>query len=148
MQTTYWKLFGVSLAGIILSVILCAVMVVLLLKRKISVKYFIIGAAVILLCAFIGTYIFIPCVKDYEFAANGTFIEENATVVEFTYVRDDPDGNGKTQYSLPKFYIDSKDEYVVLHTSGVELGKTYKIRFYPNTRICEIVAVIEQAKQR
>ena len=144
MQTTYWTLFGISLAVVILSIILCAVIVILLLKRKITLKYFITGAVVLSLCAFIGVYILVPCIKDYEFAASGTFIEENATVIEFTYVRDHPDGNGKTQYSSPKFYLEGKDEYVLLYAPGVEIGKTYRIRFYPNTRICEIVATIEQ----
>ena len=146
MQADYWTLFTLSLTGIILSVILCAVMAVLFVKRKIHLKYFLVGATVLLLCIFACAYIFVPCVKDYELAANGNFIEENATVVEFTYVRDDPDGNGETQYSSPKFYIESKDEYVVLNVSGVEIGKTYRIRFYPNTGICEIVGVVEQVE--
>ena len=146
MQATYWTLFWVSIAGLALSVILCAVTVVLLIKRKISLKYFIVGAAVLSICAFIGVYILVPCVKDYELVTNGDFLEETATVVEFTYGRDDPDGNGKTQYSSPKFYIEGKGEYVVLHANGVELGKTYRIRFYPNTRICEIVSVLEKVE--
>ena len=70
-------------------------------------------------------------------------MEDEATVVEFTCVRDDPDGNGQTQYSQPKFYIESKDEYIVLYVSNVEIGRKYRIRYLPNTKICEVIYCIE-----
>ena len=143
MQKTYWSLFGLSLTGIILSVILFLALIILLSKHILSVKYFVCYTSIILLVAIASIYIFIPCMKDYNFAKNNIFMEENLTVVEFTYVRGDPDGNGKIQYSAPRFYIQDKNEYIILYTADVEIGKTYRVRFFPNTRICEVLYCIK-----
>ena len=143
MQASYWALFGLSSAGIVLSLIFLVVLIILLKKRILDVKYFIGCTVTVVLVAIASIYMCVPCIKDYDFVKNNTFREENLTVVEFTYVRDDPDGNGKTEYSSPKFYVQDKNEYVVLHTRDVEIGKTYRIRFLPNTGICEILYCIE-----
>ena len=69
---------------------------------------------------------------------SGEYLEETAVVVCFTRVyRDEfePDPH----YSRPKFYIPEKDEYVILNAANVEIGKTYRIRYYPHTKICEAV---------
>ena len=49
------------------------------------------------------------------------------------------DGSGRQENSKPKFYLIEKDEYIVLNVKDVELGETYIIRFYPNTKICEVI---------
>lgn len=81
----------------------------------------------------------IPIVKDFHLAVSNTYVEDTAIVVEFTEVYFDADGNGETHYSKPKFYIPEKDEYVVLYAADVEIGKEYRIRYYPNTKICEAI---------
>lgn len=144
MARTYWTLFALCMCGCILSVLLAVLIVVLFNKKRLSKKY-LIGSMVALVFAF-GLSIFqlIPCIKDYKLVINNEFIEAEAVVIEFTYTNDDLDGNGKTTYAKPKFYIESKDEYVVLDASNVEKGKKYVIRYYPNTKICEVVDCIEQ----
>ena len=42
----------------------------------------------------------------------------------------------------PKFYLIEKNEYIVLNVKDVELGETYAIRFYPNTKICDVIEKI------
>ena len=82
------------------------------------------------------------CCKDYNYVVNNTYIEEKAKVVEFTVSRFDYDGSGRQENSKPKFYLIEKDEYIVLNVKDVELGETYIIRFYPNTKICDVIEKI------
>ena len=144
MYKTYWTLFTLGLLGMILSFILIVFISVLAIKGLIKKQYFIISTIVLVTAIAFSLHLFIPCIKDYRFISEGSFPEDEAVVVEFTYVKDDPDGNGETQYSKPRFYIESKDEYLVLNVSNVEIGKKYKIRYLPNTRICEILSCIEE----
>ncbi len=74
--------------------------------------------------------------------SSGTYIEEKAQVVEFTVSRISADGNGKLENRKPKFYLIEKDEYIVLYEKDVEVGGVYVIRYYPNTKICEIIEAI------
>ena len=85
---------------------------------------------------------FTLCCKDYNYVSNNTYIEEKAKVVEFTVSRIDYDGNGMQRNSKPKFYLIEKDEYIVLNVKDVEVGKIYIIRFYPNTKICDVIKKI------
>ena len=143
MQKTYWTLFALCLVGIILSFVLCLTVIILFCKRRLNLKYFIGYTLALFLTALVSTYQFGFCIRDYDFAKNNTFAEETLTVIEFTKVERDLDGNGKISYSKPKFYIHEKDEYIILHTKDVEIGKTYRVRYYPNTKICEILYCIE-----
>jgi len=143
MQKTYWTLFGLCLMGIIFSFIFCIFIIILFSKKQLNLKYFIGYILTLFLVFFASMYQFGYCIKDYNFAKNNTFIEETLTVIEFTKIERDLDGNGKISYSEPKFYIHGKDEYIVLYTQDVEVGKTYRVRYYPNTKICEILYCIE-----
>ena len=87
----------------------------------------------------ISTVEFIPCCKDYYYVSNNTYIETTGKVIEFTYVTKAYDTGSQKIYQGPKFYLSEYDSYIVLNTINVEVGETYLIRFYPNTRICEIV---------
>ena len=82
---------------------------------------------------------FILCCKDYQYVSNDTYIEAEAKVVEFTVSYIDYDGDGRRHNSSPKFYLIDQDKYIVLYASGVEVGETYIIRFYPNTKICDVI---------
>ncbi|MBR5797739.1 MAG: hypothetical protein IKY29_02175 [Clostridia bacterium] len=143
MQNTYWTLFALGLLGMLFSFLLLVILSILSAKGRLSKKYFLVATIFLILAILLSIYLIIPCIKDYKFISNGTFLEDEATVVEFTHVRDDPDGNGQTQYSQPKFYIESKDEYIVLYVSNVEIGRKYRIRYLPNTRICEVICCVE-----
>lgn len=78
----------------------------------------------------------VPCMKDFEYVKNGQCVEINARVIEFT---ERTKTDGVYDYTHPKFYIPQTDEYIVLNCREVEVGKTYKIRYLPNTKICEVV---------
>lgn len=86
---------------------------------------------------------FVRCCRDYRYVTNDTYVEEKAKVVEFTYSKRDYDGNGQIINAKPKFLIVDKGEYIILNAKNVDVGKTYIIRYYPNTRICEIVQEIQ-----
>ena len=146
MQKTYWTFFGVLLLGIAISILLILLITILFLKRMLRKNFFIGYTIVLLFVVFLCIYFFVPCVKDYPIVIKGAYLEDDARVVSFTYVRDHPDGNGQTQYSKPKFYIESKDVYIILIANDVEIGKEYRIRYYPNTGICEVVYCISDGK--
>lgn len=143
MIETYWSTVIVFSVLIILSVSLALLISILTIRGSLTKKFGIISLVLILLTLILIIWYVIPVAKDYKFVSNNEFIEVEAVVVEFAYVRDDLDGNGHTEYSKPKFYIEDKNEYVILKVANVELGKKYKIRYLPNSRICEVVYPIE-----
>lgn len=143
MYNRYWSIFTLSLVGIILSLLIIFLIIVLTVKEKLTRKYLIASAAVLIFIIFLCVCVIVPYAKDYKYVANGTFFEDDAVVVEFTNVYRDLDGNGQMVYLEPKFYIESKDKYIVLDVANVEVGKKYRIRYLPNTKICEILYCIE-----
>lgn len=86
---------------------------------------------------------FINCCKDYKYVRNDTYIEVEAEVIRYTYVKR-ANWESTEDYVVedPLFYIAETDEYIILDVKNVKVGKTYLIRFYPNSRICEIVEEI------
>lgn len=140
MQNQYWTEFGLCLSSIVLSFILGVLVMILFAKRKLSLKYCISAELVLTVLLLVGIYRFTFCAKDYELVKNDAFMEETLEMIEFTETyRDD----GYISYSCPKFYNREKDEYIILYTTDVEVGKTYRIRYYPNTRICEILYCVD-----
>lgn len=85
----------------------------------------------------------INCWKDYKYVRNDTYIEVEAEVIRYTYVKR-ANWESTEDYVVedPLFYIAETDEYIILDVKNVKVGKTYLIRFYPNSRICEIVEEI------
>ena len=143
MEKTYWTLFALGSLGFFLSLLLIVALSILLFKKLLSKKYFIISTGVLLFALLLSLYLVIPCIKDYRYISNGDFFEEDAIVIEFTYVHHDLDGTGEIQYSKPKFYIENQEKYVVLKVSNVEIGKKYRIKYLPNTKIGEVLFCIE-----
>lgn len=90
---------------------------------------------------------FLLCLKDYKYYSTGTYVEITGTVVEFMYVKRDNDGNGKVMYRKPKFLIEETGEYIVLNVKDVNIGETYTVKYYPNTKICGAVERIEEFPQ-
>ncbi len=147
MVKTYWSLFYLSLAGIIVFVSLF-VLGFVFMKRVSGKKY---GGLLLIVCSCITVSLvaisavnFAQCLKDYHYISDNTFVEEKAVVVEFTVSRIDYDGNGQQVNSNPKFYLIEKDQYIILHVKNVEIGETYVIRYYPNTQICEVVEKVSK----
>ena len=86
---------------------------------------------------------FFLCCKDYKYFSTGTYIEVTGTVIDFMDIKRDYDGNGEIIYRKPKFLIAETGEYIVLNTKEVGKGETYTIKYYPNTKICEVTEYME-----
>ena len=86
---------------------------------------------------------FILCCKDYKYFSTGTYIEVTGTVVDYMDIKRDYDGNGEVVYRKPKFFIVETGEYIVFNTKEVNKEKKYTIKYYPNTKICEVTEYIE-----
>ena len=143
MVEEYWTLFCLTLIGTIVFALAFTLVIVfakrILLIRKSGIFLLIICLCITFVLSAVSARVFALCCKDYVYVSNNTYIEEKAKVVEFTVSRFDYDGSGKQEKRKPKFYLIAKDEYIVLNVKDVELGETYIIRFYPNTKICEVV---------
>ena len=140
-------MFYLSLFGILFSIIFFILCIIIrkrifskdLLKTfegKLQAAFIVFG---ILFIFTFSTIEFIFCCKDYYYVSNNTYIETTEKVIEFTHVSNPYETGTQKSYSNPKFYLSEYDSYIILRTINVEVGETYLIRFYPNTRICEIV---------
>lgn len=143
MEKTYWEIFFLSLIGCILFIGLLVLMLVFAKKVFFETKYGLIKlSALSILCLFVialSSVNFVRCCKDYYYVANDSYEEVKAKVMEFTYSKKDYDGNGQIINTKPKFWLIDHNESIVLYAKNVEIGKTYLIRYYPNTKICEVV---------
>ena len=146
MVKNYWTLFYLTLIGMIIFVSLFILGFVFAKRVFLDKKY---GIVLLIVCSCISFALsalcaskFSLCCKDNYYVSNNTYIEEKAKVVEFTVSRIDYDGSGRLENSKPKFYLIEKHEYIVLNVKDVELGETYIIRFYPNTKICDVIKKI------
>lgn len=142
MTRTYFLLFSVSVIGCIVSAIII-ILSIIFAKKILSLKG---GVLVFILLMFFFSFstaitarLTMLCIKDLKYVTNDTYEESEGEVIEFTKIKHDYDGSGKTIYSQPQFYFADKNEYVVLYARDVEVGETYLVRYYPNTKICEIV---------
>ena len=146
MVKNYWALFYLTLIGMVIFISIFVLGFIFAKKLFLDKKY---GIILLIVCSCITFAfsvscfnIFTLCCKDYKYVSNNTYMEEKAKVVEFTVTRFNYDGNGRQENSKPKFYLIDKDEYIVLYEKNVEVGETYIIRFYPNTKICDVVEKI------
>ena len=146
MEKQFWTLFYLSLIGLILICILLIVSIVfskrIFLQRKYGSVLLVVSVCTLLLFGFLTAKHFVECYKDLSYVTNDTYIEEECKVIEYTRIERDLDGNGQISYNDPKLYVIDTDEYIILHLQGVEVGETYLIRYYPNTKICEVVEKI------
>jgi hypothetical protein len=147
MVKSFWSLFYLSLIGGLLFLILLVLELLFIKKLFLEkphgwIKFAAVTAVILFFVALSGIS-FIQCCRDYHYVAGGTFEEENAKVIEFTYTKMDSDGNGQMTNTKPKFLLVDRNEYIVLYAKEVELGKTYLIRYYPNTKICEVIQEIQ-----
>ncbi len=142
MVEQYWKLFYSSLIGmIVLTVILVLGLIFvnnLFFTKKHGIPLFIVTITFLVFMIAFTAKDFILCCKDYNLVTSEAYIEVKAEMIEYTSVKKDSDGNGLIIYRKPKFYIPEENKYIILYTKDVEIGKTYTIRYYPNTKICEV----------
>ncbi len=146
MVKNYWTLFYLSLIGTIIFLCIFVLGIIFMKKIFFTKKYghilLIISSCVLITLIVLCVSKFSLCCKDYQYVKNSTCLEEKAKVIEFMESHFDYDGNGEQSFSKPKFYLIEKNEYIVLNAKNVELGEVYIIRFYPNTKICEIIKKI------
>ena len=140
MTKDYLTLFWLSLVSVVFFATVLTVLIVFVKRIITSKKYSLMFLAVLSLLMLVWSgRIFTFCCKDYTYYASKTYIEREATVIRFTYVKWDDDGTGELMQSKPEFFIAETGEYIVLHAKEVEVGKNYTIRYYPNTKICDVV---------
>ena len=138
----YYDLLKFSILGTI-SLFAVNVLVLIFRKKILNKKYgillFILCMAFCfrLLCGMAG--ILYDCCIDYHYVSSNTYEEAQATVVGFNYTTKHSDGNGEIENSQPIFHLIEGNKTVVLYASDVELNETYLIRYYPNTKICEVI---------
>ena len=144
MRAAYFAGLWSMIIGFVLLALLCILITVLACFGKLKKRFAVIT---VLFCIafviFMTFYWLVPSLKDYDLAKSGGYMEDDMTMIEFTVVRGK---SGTETYSHPKFYIESKDEYIVLiglNDDDVQPGKSYRIRYYPNIRISEVVYCIE-----
>lgn len=148
MLKNYWTLFYLSLIGAVVFLCLFTLGFIFMKKvflvKKNGLILLVASSVASLFLVIICVNMFIRCCKDYHYVVNNTYLEEKAQVVEFTHSRRDYDGNGQIIYRKPKFYLIDRDEYIVLNVKDVEVGETYIIRYYPNTKICDVIGKAQQ----
>lgn len=144
MAKNYLTLFLLSLIGMIFFALILIFLILFCKKIILFKKYgFIVLFFISLGMLALSASKFSLCYRDYKYFSSGTHIETTGVVVDFTDVKRDYDGNGKLIYRKPKFLIVETNEYIVLNTKEVSIGKTYTIKYYPNTKICEVTEYIE-----
>ena len=146
MVNTYWALFILSLIASIVGIVLIFLGIVFakrwFLAKSNGILALILFFAFFLAITALSIKVSINSCKDYDYVANGTYVEGVGTVIEFMDTRRDLDGNGKINPREPKFYFPDTEQTIVLYAKDVELGGTYRVRYYPNTKICEVVEVV------
>lgn len=144
MTKNYLTLFWLSLIGIIIFAVILIFLIVFSKKIILSKKYgMILLFFISLVICTLSVSKFILCCKDYKYFSTGTYIEVTGTVVDYMDIKRDYDGNGEVVYRKPKFFIVETGEYIVLNTKEVSKGKKYIIKYYPNTKICEVTEYME-----
>jgi len=139
MTKNYLTLFWISLIGIIVFAVILFFLIVFSKKIILSKKYgmIILFFISLVMCSLSASKFFLCC-KDYKYFSTGTYIQVTGTVVDYMDIKRDYDGNGEVIYRKPKFFIAETGEYIVLNTKEVNKGKNYTIKYYPNTKICEV----------
>ena len=137
MERQYWSLFIILIIALIGLFGCCLFSFVMYLKRKCDIRFFIAAIVIIgLACVYTVKHL-IPLIKDLDMVSKHEYVEDIGTVVEFTEVRKTNEGNGQIDYSKPLFYIPEKETYIILYLKEVQVGKTYRIKYYPHSKIAE-----------
>ena len=148
LEEEYWQSVTILVLLGILSIIVIIPICILTKKGRLWKPIISAGVSIFMvLMASLCVYLLIPLAKDYRYISSGEIMEDNLTVIEFTDIHA-YDEFGGLRYTEPKFYIESKDEYIVLNGTDdiFEVGVTYRIRYLPNSKKCEVLYRIENDK--
>lgn len=139
----YWIFFWLGLIGAFAA--FGGSVLFLLWKRNGRIRY--LSSLVFLVIAVVMTIeLVIPLAKDYPMAAAGEYIEVEVTTIEFVGShRNMANPFVVDSYGSTLCYVHDTDEYVVFPFSDVRvsLGKTYRIRYLPNSMLCSIICEVE-----
>lgn len=141
MEKTYWSLFIFLVIAIIGLVGCFTVFCVTCAKKKFNFRNCIIMGVIIGGACIFCVKSLIPLLQDFDMVLRHEYIEDIGTVIEFTESYRDLDGNGRMTYSKPRFYIPEKDMYIILYLKEVQVGKKYKIKYYPYSKIAEAILI-------
>lgn len=149
MVERYWQMLN---SMVVFTFILIFLIISLIISKALKItKLSNLGAVCCILLSTI--FLLISCkevyvfAKDYDMVIRGEYEEDDMLLVDYLSIYRDPDGNGQISYSKPKFYIPSKDEYIVLYLVDLEIGKTYRIRYYPNCKIAEVLYCVDDMNE-
>ena len=149
MVEKYWESLYFSMFFILISAVAIILLTVLRIKKVPKINN--LGAFCGILCMIIVLLSSMKEVyevmQDYDMVISGEYEEEDMILIDYLRIYRDLDGNGQISYSEPKFYIPSKDEYIVLYLADLEIGKTYRIRYYPNCKIAEVLYCVDDTNE-
>ena len=149
MEKEYWFLFCLFLIVMLLgaiALILLPYWIKLLVRKRMEIYQFILLIGVGVFSLILGAPNFVVYYKDYELVSNHEYLEDDCTLIEYTLIENDGGTDtspGEDHYLKPKFYIADKDEYIILDLTDLEIGKTYRIRYYPNSQIAEVLYCVD-----
>ena len=149
MEERYWQELNAAIFFILISIVVIIVLTVLKVKRVTKLSnnsMFCVVLLLIMILLFSMKEMYVLA-QDYSMVINGEYEEEDMLLVDYLNIHEDLDGNGQTSYTKPKFYIESKDEYIVLYLTDLEIGKTYRIRYYPNSKIAEVLYCVDEVTE-
>lgn len=134
----YWVNVKFCYITIFVAIVIIGIFFILFFRKRLSLKIWLFSVISMGLVTLFMVFAYaIPCAKDYEYVKRDECIEIYGRVTEFTKSKN---SDGEIIYSRPKFLIVGTAEYIVFPScTGVEIGKTYKIQYLPNTKICEVI---------
>jgi hypothetical protein len=149
MVEKYWESLYFSIFFILISAVAIILLTVLRIKKVPKINNLgtfcgILCMIIVLLSSMKEVY---EVMQDYDMVISGEYEEEDMILIDYLRIYRDLDGNGQISYSEPKFYIPSKDEYIVLYLTDLEIGKTYRIRYYPNCKIAEVLYCVDDMNE-
>ena len=143
MVANYFALLTISLLAAAVGIFLAVLGTVRIRKWFLSKKggtvIYVIFLCVFLTLAGLGMRYTVPCLGDLPYVTGETYEEAVGLVMGFDEAHYDADGNGRVNYSRPIFYLEETKETLILPAKGVTLGKRYLLRYYPHTKITEVV---------
>lgn len=144
MVSAYWASFWGSIGFAVLCAFLFILGIIYMVKdwEWVIKRLFpyICGLLVFLFLSVVCVYQIKNMCKDYSYVRNHTYIEEKAIIEEITITK----GRfGEEVNRGAKVRLLDSNEYIYFDIEGVTVGKTYIIRYYPHTKICEVVEEVQ-----
>ena len=148
LTDTYWRHLVLTIGVLILAVLLFLFLLHEIKRYKASgssfgkFETFFIGFVILCLSVFASEKL-ILCFLDLPRVVTNDPVEVVGEACESNFKEDFSRLEDIILNNQTKFHITETDEYVILHQSDLELGKKYRIIYYPNTRLCMVADIVE-----